>query len=410
MKILSAAALSFAAIAMSACQNNSGPEPQTLSAPRAPTYDKGQTFLRTSFFEALEAYEDADVKSGRKGFYGQKLSMAGREDILRQDGVIRPSRFTCDEVVGDASAPLTEQILNVIGDAQIVIINEDHKIARHRETIRAILPDLRDAGFTAYAAETFSEYTDTMSPDRVTMRDGFYISEPTFGRLVNAAKNLGFTLVPYEQRDDQTAPEDADRSARIEARETAQSGNLAAFLSENPDTKILVHVGHSHVAEIPIPNSRDEGSTEWMASKFKNLTGLDPVTLSQTACKTTAGLPILSDQKRNSSGATALMLTDYTIAYPVPDESETRGDWRRARGDIEVALPEAWVQKNKTKTLLFEARPISAPDEDVPSDRILIRESEETLPLLLPPGDYRVNAFDNEGDAETPVEITVSKP
>ena len=302
MKIFSAAVLTFAAIAMSACQNDRGPEAEILRLQQPYDYDQNQTELRTSFFEALEAYEAADIKSGQKHFHGQKLSMAGREDILRQDGVIRPSRYTCDEPVGDASEPLNEQILDIIGDAQVVIINEDHKIARHRETIRAILPELRKAGFTAYAAETFSKDIDTMSPDRVTELDGFYISEPTFGRLVNSAKDLGFTLVPYEQRAEQRAAEDADRMARIEAREIAQSENLAAYLAENPDTKILVHVGHSHVAEIPIPNRRSEGSTEWMASKFKKLTGIDPVTISQTACKTTTASPLLSDAKRDETG------------------------------------------------------------------------------------------------------------
>ena len=133
MKLFRAAALTFTALAMSACQNDRGPEPETLLAaqsPRSPTYDKRQTFLRTSLFEALEAYEAADIKFGRKGFYGQKLSMAGREDILRKDGIIRPLRFTCDDAAGDAAEPLTDQILNVIGDAQVVIVNEDHKPSR----------------------------------------------------------------------------------------------------------------------------------------------------------------------------------------------------------------------------------------------------------------------------------------
>ena len=104
------------------------------------------------------------------------------------------------------------------------------------------------------------------------------------------------------------------------------------------------------------------------------------------------------------------MLTDYTIAYPMPKPSVTRGNWRRARGDIDVALPEDWVRKNETEALLYEARPVAAPDKNVPTDRILIRKGEDTLPLLLPPGDYRLDAFDSDGNAETPVIIAVTQP
>ena len=102
-----------------------------------------------------------------------------------------------------------------------------------------------------------------MKLDRATIADGFYLSEPTFGRLVNTAKNLGFTLVPYEQRDDQKAPDDADRFAQIEARETAQSGNLAAFLAENPETK-------NGGARRPLPCGRNPDSQSDEATGRRN--------------------------------------------------------------------------------------------------------------------------------------------
>ena len=129
-------------------------------SPRSPTYDKRQTFLRTSLFEALEAYEAADIKFGRKGFYGQKLSMAGREDILRKDGIIRPLRFTCDDAAGDAAEPLTDQILNVIGDAQIVIVtkaDEDESNTKYAQGGLAVVTDFSNDGFHKHIDDTISE-------------------------------------------------------------------------------------------------------------------------------------------------------------------------------------------------------------------------------------------------------------
>ena len=82
----------------------------------------------------------------------------------------------------------------------------------------------------------------------------------------------------------------------------------------------------------------------------------------------------------------------------------------RTRGDIEVALPENLVQKNETETLLFEARAASDTDENIPADRILIRKGEDTLPLLLPPGMFRLDVFDSEGNAETPIFIKLTAP
>ena len=63
-------------------------------------------------------------------------------------------------------------------------------------------------------------------------------------------------------------------------REDAQTANLIeAVLGAAPETKLIVHVGHSHVAELPVHG------TPWMAARLKERTGIDPLTISLTACR-----------------------------------------------------------------------------------------------------------------------------
>ena len=68
-------------------------------------------------------------------------------------------------------------------------------------------------------------------------------------------------------------------------REERQATRLAEVIADLPESdRILIHVGFSHAAEVPI---RGPGGNplEWMAARLKRYTGIDPLTIDQTDCR-----------------------------------------------------------------------------------------------------------------------------
>lgn len=332
---------------------------------------------------------------GTAGFAGpadQQWSALGRED---RGSVIEPGEYravTCARAMPGAMGrdDVIAAIAERATDHRIIIINESHSVTRHRDTIRRLLAALRPLGYSVYAAETFNN--SKLGPDPVEtttdlpfphIMDGFYTFEPVFGRAVREAKRLGFRLAAYEQTTEQEAPEGADIDVQIEARETAQASNLAAILSGmGPDEKLVVHVGYSHASEVPVaPNDR-----LWMAARLKALTGIDPLTVSQTLCRSEDGEPFLAQLPTDEPAG----LVDLVLSQPVTQFARNRPMWRRESGDVEVELPPQL--RYRSGPLIIEAFRTGEPFQAIPMDRIYL-EPDENIPLLLPPGNYTVRAI-----------------
>ena len=378
-------------------------EPTTAST--STELDNNQTDMRNSLLGAIENYETADDESGFKGYYAQLLGMAGREDIPYRDGVTAAPSNTCDGLPDDPHMVL----LDAIGDHTLIIINEDHTMPRDRAFILPLLKALRTQGFTHYAAETFDAEIPNATSSIATVDDGYYSNDPIYGRLVTYAKQAGYKLVAYEQTSEQRSPDNADIETQIATRETAQVDNLlAAVLTKAPDTKMIVHVGHSHVAERPIPNRSNDGSTAWMASRLKARTGINPLTISQTGCVAPGDTAVAATSRIDADGEPAVALTDYVVGHPPLTFTASRPDWRRNMGDIDTPVPAALLGNDETT--LIEARPTGEADITVPIDRILLEPGESGIPLLLPPGQYRVEAFTKTGLIDEPVMLSVAAP
>lgn len=148
----------------------------------------------------------------------------------------------------------------------ITIINEAHHIARHRSFTRQLLEGLYENGYRYLGLEAL---WDTLLHQRnfPFIESGYYIQEPEFGILIAEALSIGFTLFGYEASDNKNGAE----------REKEQAENIQKFISSHPDGKVLIHCGYDHVFENDYPR--------WgkaMAGRLKELTGLDPLTISQT--------------------------------------------------------------------------------------------------------------------------------
>lgn len=196
-------------------------------------------------------------------------------------------------------------IVRLARGRQIVIINESHHMSEHRLFSKRLALALREIGFTWLAAEAFHDFStpiEAMAKRGFPVRtDGTFLNDPYFADFVRSALAVGYRPVRYEINTqvppidtpfhvcDSMAnlpthdPEGMDPSlARFLEREKYQACNIyLRVFKDNPEAKILIHVGHGHVWENVeyAAEGAPEGS---MAAFLKLYTGLDPLTIDQT--------------------------------------------------------------------------------------------------------------------------------
>lgn len=309
----------------------------------------------------------------------QALSFVGREDLIVAVRGANLGYRACEAQEGDPVATIVERAR----ETSIVIINEAHDSPRDRHFIGLVAEALRPLGYATFAAETFNNGAE-LNHDLVYVDDGFYSSEPVFGRMLGMVKALGYELVAYEQTNEQGLNVLSGQSFddRIARRETAQVENLmAAIFDDDPDHKVLIHVGYGHVSE-RAPN----GAVAWMAERLAAATGKDPLTISQTDCIGTGDTPEL---ERWTSD-----YVDMVIGQPPLSLIEGRPAWRVELGEQLVPVPEELLDIEAPT--IFEVRPVDAYVDTVPVDRLLL-EPGERLPFLLTPGSYRIDMLTPEG-------------
>ena len=339
----------------------------------------------------------------------QLFAMAGREDLIVGFDADAFTYRACPVLEGAALATA----IDAARSAQIVIINEAHDQPLHRWTIQQLALAL-GGEFDVFAAETFN-YLRLMEP-REPGSLGWYDREPVFARQIAAVDAAGYRLAAYEIRADQRDAGATTRVERIAVREEAQANNLIAeVLADDPDARILVHVGYSHVLEAPVILGEDEAPLVWFAARLKEKTGIDPLTISQTHCS--PQLAAAEDEGESAapvlqSGAIALAdgadaapegAVDLFFAHAPLSFTDLRPDWRRAAGDSAVDVPDALLPADTP--VIVEARPPGATLDQLPVDRVLIYPGETPV-LLVPQGEWVVTAWTGDGAHGEPVTVT----
>jgi len=351
-------------------------------------------FYVNLLFDKVPSIPPADINSGAGQQYMQFLAMAGREDLHASTEGWRDVVGQCDL----GSGP-NDDVLGLIAerakDTRILIINEAHDRPAHRAFIQRVASKVRELGYTVFSAETFGDnIVESEGLPYARWFDGTYSNEPAFGSLVREVKALGFRLAHHEHM-----PTDTDgtlnRYDRAAHREEGQANNLVQILSEmSEDERLLVHVGYSHAAEVPIKSFLNK-QLAWMGSRLKAKTGIDPLTIDQTGCRSTTGSVALSPpDTRYVPGQ-----FDVVVAHPQPAFDEGRPSWRVEPGVQKVRIPAELLSDHSR--VLVEARNAGEPGESVPIDRLLLWPGE-ALPLLLQAGRYELIAFfENGGDPIT---------
>ncbi|MEA3065782.1 MAG: hypothetical protein QOJ27_2234 [Sphingomonadales bacterium] len=288
-------------------------------------------------------------------------------------------------------------IVKAAAGTRIVILNEAHHSPRDRAFALEVAKALRPLGYTLLAAEAFVNHPPTTA---ALAREGFprltsgtYLKEPVFGDFVRQALALGYSPIAYEQDSEQQKRGEPG----IPGREQAQAENLAAALRANPGRKLFVYVGFSHVAETPIEHG--SGRMEWMAARLRKLTGIDPLTIDQTA---------LAEDSSSRGGREAWALAapklrrtsvlrldgqtfafgpyadaiDLQVVHPPTRLRDGRPDWLAAMGRRSRAIPPALIPKPGRR--LVQAFLAGEPDDAVPLDQVLVEAGKPVPKLMLP--------------------------
>ena len=283
---------------------------------------------------------------------------------------------------------------------QVVLVNEAHHDASSRLLTLRLLPLLYERGFRYLAAEAFApDSVLAGQPGYPTPEMGTYLGDPVFGAVVREALRLGYTLVPYEIENNERGG--GDPQAR---RDSMQAVHLAdRIFSRDPTARVLVHAGFSHVYE-----TADEG---WhpMAAYFREITGIDPLSVDQTergegsmaAFESAAyrgALPLLGDAPAIILDAHDALLrlgvdapVDVVVIRPRTVYADGRPMWMTLGGRLvarSIQLPEACAKT----VCVTEVRRRDEPGS-TPLDRAVVENGLKAT-LYLPAGDVEITTLD----------------
>ena len=170
-------------------------------------------------------------------------------------------------------------ILEKAKEHEIIMFNENHYLAKHRNFIRSLLPALYDQGYRFLAVEGIGMIGDgtmydkglkeRLYPSRLT---GYYINEPEYNMLLREALALRFNLIGYD--------EGGSFGFSGGEREERGANNIIEQMKALGDNgKLIVLCGWDHLKE-------GNSGTYWeyaLAERLKKKTKQDPLTINQTA-------------------------------------------------------------------------------------------------------------------------------
>lgn len=308
-----------------------------------------------------------------------------------------------------------EAVVELARERRVVFVNEAHHVPQHRAFALELIRALRNQGFTVFAAEMVTP-EDTALVRRgypAAGVTGIYTDEPLAAALVREAMRLGFRVVAYD------GPFPCDDSADdpmfcMNERERLQADVLAEVLATDPGARMVVHTGYAHLHEEP--------SGEWipMAVRFRDLTGIDPLTVDQTVMTERSG-PEFED--RWYGEAIARGLVRHPVVLRVAGDELVRG----AAVDLQVFHPRTqlvdgrpqWLPADRHRIpvyLLPQSGPVlvqafhaaEGPDA-VPADQFLVEGAENVPPLALAPGAYRLIVSGPAGPLQPEMRIVVTE-
>lgn len=329
----------------------------------------------------------------------EMLALMGREDLIapiEEKGLGQCPRRWVDPI---------DSIAQSAGTARVVIVVEQPHRSRQRAFIRDVANELIDIGFDHYASDGFDLSNPPLNlTEFAKLDEGLFVREPMFGRLVRDLKArdvkfLSLDLLMPPVRD--AAPE--TRAQHESDRRNMQADRLALkILNRDPDARVIVHLIDPNDSESVKYSNEVDYPIKQFAERLKGKTGETPLILGQTKCRSVGtGSVMLPNLGR---GGRFVDKYGIVVAHPIDTLKNGRPQWRRARGDLDVDVPDLF--STQFEPVIVEARRVDDPEISVPEDRLLLLPGDH-LPLLLPAGRYRIEGWTKNGPIAGPVEIDV---
>lgn len=327
---------------------------------------------------------------------GVKYSFAGlhKKALVAKDSTAESETLALEDLTDYKAKSAESEILKRSQLHQIVMFNEAHDIAQHRVLTYRMLSGLWKQGYRYFAAESLnSSASSQINKGYVTNNIGYYTRESIYANLVLKAKEIGFEIISYDMH----KPSKLNTS---DERETNSALTIKEkVFDKDPNAKIIIHVGYSHINE-----------EEWLASKLKSITNLETLTIDQTTrierSNTEFEHPTYTKAvnevglqepfifvKGNETWSSDPNKWDISIFWPRTGYLNGRPKWASLnRKSYELAS----IDCNDLYPCMVDVFKFNHTDE-VPFDRVIISSKEESKSVFLSKGNNIVVTSDRNG-------------
>jgi uncharacterized iron-regulated protein len=385
------------------CAQAGGSDTATANATRLKQLIAAETELREA---EVKTYRDDKAKrltlNSRYMTLGLMRSMVG--DI---DGAVAAfNRMPVEDAPATSSefdsinnAKAEDAITAIVREAQktqVVILNEAHHVPMHRAFAMKLARELKKAGYTYLACEAFYMYDDfPLQKQYVSEKAGILTKESTYANFLRDAMHDQWKFVSYE-------PVNGPR-------ESGMAKNLVQkIFRQDPKAKVLIYVGYGHAYEFPVAETDDDKSK--MAAQLKRLTGINPLTIDQTAMyehvdstrqsklyKAAVARMVQDKPFVLKSGGQQYLklgidnkLVDMQVIYPAYSTNTVTGraSWLGTLASFTATeIPKELLPV--TGRRLIYAYHKSEPADGMPADVVMVQAGKTPPKLMLPPGEFR---------------------
>lgn len=371
---------------------------------------KGNLHYLFPFYHAFKDEEKFKKIYSDKGYYDELSQyfcfagdyLAAQQFLVKSydsiDDATRRKVFRLMEGFKDIEHVDARRYINFIAKrSRVIMINEAYGKPLHRAFTLSLLGDLYRQGYRYLAMEMLNNFSNH-SLARLNLHTGYYTAEPVAGELVRTAIAMGYTLVSYE--DTAAARHSAGQ------RDSIRALNIYKVLQQDTAAKILVHASYAHISKKVLPDGYIP-----MGLAFKNLSGINPVTIDQADMTEesnfgygrvfyqaymqkyplkTPSIALINNEPVNVTGND---LYDLTVIHPTVSYQDGRPTWLTL-GGMRQAF---YVKPPSVSTFLVQAYyqdEIAGNDNKpwqlVPADQTYITGGKKNYLLYLKKGRYTV--------------------
>ncbi len=286
---------------------------------------------------------------------------------------------------------------------KVFMLNENHWYPNHRILATKLLAPLKENGYNYLAIEAVSTYQDTLlTSDKNTTQfgkrhypiksTGYYTREPYFGALIRKALELGYKIISYE-------------AFETDNRERGQAENLKKIIDNDPNAKIFVYAGLAHIYE---GNSK---GTKRMASYFKELTNIDPITIDQTHLfgETNNDLTLFKANLFNNVERLNTNVDYLLINHIKPSLSEIYANKMIIKYSIIDNKLIPYLNQEILISIYFIDEYIKYKSLSVPIKNKIITVESNKIELFLPNGNYFLKIRDKNNIDVLSMELNISE-